>query len=561
MVIFRLLRTAAAVAAVAVTFSLHAQNPGGEAAGREQEYRQDNLLQQRKLTGVYNYLSSMYVDETDMAPLVERAITAMLGELDPHSSYISPKEMKGVQEQFDGEFGGIGIEFNVHRDTILVVNVIAGAPAERAGIRPNDRIVAIDGENAVGMSRADVPQKLRGASGTKVRVGIVRHGTEEAPEFEIVRGKIPINTVDAAYKLNDTVGYVKVNRFGHTTMSEFTAAVKKLGKINSLLLDLRGNGGGIMEQAIEMAQFFLPEGALIVSTEGRAVRPRLFHAKRNGAFLRGNVVVLTDESSASASEIVSGALQDWDRAAIVGAPTFGKGLVQRQIMLPDSSAVRITIARYHTPTGREIQRPYENGKREEYFNAHRERLYGDGAADTPAGDGRPEYRTLRNGRTVYGGGGITPDIAVAQDTTLVTRYVVNLVAKGVIIDFLYNYIDRERETLREKYPDFAAFESRFAVSPEMFGELFAEGAARGVEAGEEEQAASEQFIARYIKANIARVLFSNSEYYRIMNSSGDKVFAEAEALILDPARLHALLGNGETDAAAGKKRTATKKKQ
>lgn len=538
----RLLRLAAVAVSTALSVSLYAQRPAYEedVVENEMQRRHEALQQQRKLTSVFNYLNNMYVDETDMTPLVERAIQSMLEELDPHSSYIPAREMKGVQEQFDGEFSGIGIEFNVHRDTILVVNVIADAPAERVGIRPNDRIITIDGENAVGMSRADVPSKLRGKSGSKVAVGVKRHGSDDIIEFEIVRGKIPINTVDAAYLVDDSTGYVKVNRFGRTTMHEFESAVRSLGKIKSLILDLRGNGGGIMEQAIDMAQYFLPEGSLIVSTEGRYVRSQLFRARRSGRFLDGNVVVLLDEVSASASEIVAGALQDWDRAAIIGAPSFGKGLVQRQIMLSDSSAVRITIARYHTPTGRVIQRPYENGKRTEYFQAHRERMLNE--EEDGSSEARPAYSTLINGRTVYGGGGITPDIRIETDTTLITPYIVNLVAKGVIIDYLYNYIDREREQLSRRYPTFEAFDAEFRVSPAMEGELHAAGEAKGVEADEEEREASRRFINRYIKSYIARILFSNTEYYRVVNSDGDRAFEEARALLADENRLKTLLG-------------------
>lgn len=507
---------------------------------QELRSRHETVQQQRKLLSVFNYLSNLYVDNTDMAPLVERAVTAMLQELDPHSSYIPAAEMKGVREQFDGEFSGIGIEFNVHRDTVLVVNVIAGAPAEAAGVRPNDRIVEIDGRSAVGMSRTDVMSKLRGTTGSTVSVGIVRHGAEGLTEFDIVRGKIPINTVDAAYMAAPNVGYIKVNRFGNTTMSEFESAANSLGKFGALILDLRGNGGGIMDQAVRMAEYFLPEGALILSTEGANVKSQQFEARKNGPFANGRVVVLIDGSSASASEIVSGALQDWDRGVIVGAPSFGKGLVQRQLMLPDSSAVRITVSRYHTPTGRVIQRPYENGKREEYYRAHRQRLAAIGA-DSAAIDSLPAYTTLRNGRTVYGGGGITPDIAVAQDTTLVTDYIVRMTAKGLIIDYLYNYMDRSRDSLAALYRDFGSFDSGFAVDDKAFDELRAAGSAKGIECGDEDIEGSQRFLRRFMKAYIARMLFSNNEYWRVMNENDDPAYRTALETILDHKRMAQLL--------------------
>ena len=325
----------------------------------------ENLQQFRKLMQVYRYLNGLYVDEVEMEPVVEGAIRGMLEELDPHSAYLDAEEMKGVEESFDGEFSGIGVEFNVLRDTVIVVNTIAGGPAERVGVRANDRIVRIDTLPAVGMTRTEVPRHLRGRTGSKVEIDVVRHGTPEPLHFVIVRDRIPLNTVDAAYLTPEGIGYIKVNRFGRTTMEEFTKAYRELGRPERLILDLRGNGGGLLEQAIGMAGFFLPRGAQIVSTEGRAVPASVFRAPSNGEDLKGRLVVLIDESSASASEIVAGAIQDWDRGVIVGRPSFGKGLVQRQIGLPDGSAVRITVARYHTPSGRVIQRPYEKGNRRE----------------------------------------------------------------------------------------------------------------------------------------------------------------------------------------------------
>jgi len=313
----------------------------------------------------------------------------MLEELDPHSAYIGAEEMKGVQESFDGEFSGIGVEFNVLRDTEIVVNTIAGGPAERVGVRANDRIVRIDTLDAVGMSRTDVPKHLRGKTGTKVGIDVVRHGTPGQLHFVIVRDKIPLNTVDASYLAGEGIGYIKVNRFGRTTMDEFTEAYRKLGRPEGLILDLRGNGGGLLEQAIGMAGFFLPRGAVIVSTEGRAVPASSFRAQTNGEDLKGRLVVLIDESSASASEIVAGAVQDWDRGVVVGRPSFGKGLVQRQIGLSDGSAVRITVARYHTPSGRVIQRPYEKGKRREYYLDHLRRYDDAGAIRSTRRPGLP----------------------------------------------------------------------------------------------------------------------------------------------------------------------------
>ena len=487
--------------------------------------------QLRKLMQVYRYLDGLYVDEVEMGPLVESAIEGMLEELDPHSAYIGAEDMKGVQESFDGEFSGIGIEFNVLRDTVIVVNTIVGGPAERVGVMPNDRIVRIDTLDAVGMSRTDVPKHLRGKTGTKVGIDVVRHGTPGRLHFVIVRDKIPLNTVDASYLAGEGIGYIKVNRFGRTTMDEFTEAYRKLGRPEGLILDLRGNGGGLLEQAIGMAGFFLPRGAVIVSTEGRAVPASSFRAQTNGEDLKGRLVVLIDESSASASEIVAGAVQDWDRGVVVGRPSFGKGLVQRQIGLSDGSAVRITVARYHTPSGRVIQRPYEKGKRREYYLDHLRR-YDDAVRDS-LDAGAPEYRTLRTGRTVYGGGGIRPDVMVEADTAGFSVYYANLIRRGVVNEYVISYMDRERGRLERAYPDFAAFDAAFGVGKEMLTGLTALGAERGVEFDEAGFAASEPLMRVQLKALVAQRLFDTAAFYRVMNPAQNEAYRRAVEILAD----------------------------
>ena len=490
---------------------------------------EDDARQFQKLAQVFRYLSGLYVDEVEMKPVVEGAITGMLEELDPHSAYIGAEEMKGVQESFDGEFSGIGVEFNVLRDTVIVVNTIAGGPAERVGVRANDRIVRIDTLDAVGMSRTDVPKHLRGKTGTKVGIDVVRHGTPGRLHFVIVRDKIPLNTVDASYLAGEGIGYIKVNRFGRTTMDEFTEAYRKLGRPEGLILDLRGNGGGLLEQAIGMAGFFLPRGAVIVSTEGRAVPASSFRAQTNGEDLKGRLVVLIDESSASASEIVAGAVQDWDRGVVVGRPSFGKGLVQRQIGLSDGSAVRITVARYHTPSGRVIQRPYEKGKRREYYLDHLRR-YDDAVRDS-LDAGAPEYQTLRTGRTVYGGGGIRPDVMVEADTAGFSVYYANLIRRGVVNEYVISYMDRERGRLERAYPDFAAFDAGFGVGEEMLTGLTALGAERGVEFDEAGFAASEPLMRVQLKALVAQRLFDTGAFYRVMNPAQNGAYRRAVEIL------------------------------
>ena len=465
---------------------------------------EDDARQFQKLAQVFRYLSGLYVDEVEMKSVVEGAITGMLEELDPHSAYIGAEEMKGVQESFDGEFSGIGVEFNVLRDTVIVVNTIAGGPAERVGVRANDRIVRIDTLDAVGMSRTDVPKHLRGKTGTKVGIDVVRHGTPGRLHFVIVRDKIPLNTVDASYLAGEGIGYIKVNRFGRTTMDEFTEAYRKLGRPEGLILDLRGNGGGLLEQAIRMAGFFLPRGAVIVSTEGRAVPASSFRAQTNGEDLKGRLVVLIDESSASASEIVAGAVQDWDRGVVVGRPSFGKGLVQRQIGLSDGSAVRITVARYHTPSGRVIQRPYEKGKRREYYLDHLRR-YDDAARDS-LDAAAPAYRTLRTGRTVYGGGGIRPDILVEADTAGFSNYYGELIRRGIVADFVGDWLDGSRDSLSRRYASFEAFDAGYTPSDEVLERLTALGESRGVKFDAEGFAVSEPLVRMQLKALAAHVL-------------------------------------------------------
>lgn len=489
----------------------------------------DDAQQFQKLAQVFRYLSGLYVDEVDMKPVVEGAIAGMLEELDPHSAYIGAEEMKGVQESFDGEFSGIGVEFNVLRDSVIVVNTIAGGPAERVGVRANDRIVRIDTLDAVGMGRADVPKYLRGKSGTKVEIDVVRHGTPGRLHFVIVRDKIPLNTVDAAYMAGDGIGYIKVNRFGRTTMNEFTDAYRKLGEPRSLILDLRGNGGGLLEQAVEMAGFFLPRGAAIVSTEGRAVPAMTFRAQSDGTDLKGRLAVLIDEASASASEIVAGAVQDWDRGVVVGRPSFGKGLVQRQIGLPDGSAVRITVARYHTPSGRVIQRPYEQGKRREYYLDHLRRY--DDATHDSLDAGAPAYRTLRTGRTVYGGGGIRPDVLVEADTTGFSDYYAELIRRGIVADFVGDWLDRSRDSLSRLYPAFEAFDAGYTPSDAVLDGLARLGSEHGVKFDAAGFAVSEPVMRAQLKALAAQRLFGTGAYFRVVNPALSPAYARALSIL------------------------------
>lgn len=491
--------------------------------------RAADATQIQKLIAVYRKLADLYVDDVDMASLTEEAIRSMLEKLDPHSAYIDAEEMRSVTANFDGGFSGIGIEFSILRDTIHVVNTIAGGPAEQAGMRPNDRIVRIDRVDAVGFRTTDVPKHLRGKTGTRVELDVVRPGTAQNLHFAIVRDKIPLNTIDAAYRPTDGIGYIKINRFGRTTLSEFQDAYAKLERPRALILDLRGNSGGLLEQAIGIAGFFLPQGTAIVSTEGRAVPSMTFRAERDGEATDCRLVVLIDESSASASEIVAGAIQDWDKGIVVGRPSFGKGLVQRQIELGDGSAVRITVARYHTPSGRVIQRPYEKGKRREYYLEHLRR-YDDAVRDSLDAEA-PAYRTLRTGRTVYGGGGIRPDVLIANDTTGFTNYHAELVRRGVLNEYVLTFLDHERKRLEKAYPTFETFDRNFAITDDQLDALATSGDRHEVKRDSEAMDRSAPLLRIQLKALIAQRLFGTEYYYRVISRSHDEAFRKAVELL------------------------------
>ncbi len=488
-----------------------------------------SFRQQAKLMQAYRYLENAYVNEVEMAPLVEHAIEAMLGELDPHSAYIDTEQMKGITASFDGEFSGIGIEFNLLRDTIIVVNTIIGGPAERVGMRPNDRIVRIDSLLAVGMKMDDIPNHLRGETGSKVDIEVVRHGEAQPLHFTLTRDKIPLNTVDAAYTTTAGHGYIKVNRFGRTTMSEFREAFERLGRPDRLILDLRGNSGGLLEQAIEMAGFFLPAGSEIVSTEGRIVSPQYYETTHDGTNLKGRVVILVDGASASASEIVAGAIQDWDRGIIIGQPTFGKGLVQRQVPFGDGSAMRITIARYRTPSGRLIQRPYKQGARDEYLQNRR---YTYDTATLDSLDAKtPLHYTLRLKRPVHGEGGIRPDLLVEEDTTGYSPYYARLIRRGVVNGFVVETMDRIRDSLERIYPDIETFAEGFEVDDSLLQALAELANTQGIpfdQVGFEEASA---LMRIQLKALVAQRLFNIEAFYRIMNPAHCEAYRRAGELL------------------------------
>ncbi len=479
--------------------------------------------QTSKIDALMQLIAYAYVDSTDREELTDDAIRAILEDLDPHSVYIPADELKKMNEPLEGKFEGIGIQFNIFRDTIMVTRPIPGGPSEKLGIRTGDRIVTIDGENvaSTGITNTDVMDKLRGDKGTKVTVEIYRRREPGLLEFEITRDKIPLYSVDASYMAEPGIGYIKISRFADSTVEEFKEALADLKKegLESLILDLSGNGGGYLNRAIELADEFLPAGKQIVYTEGRSSPRQSYDATAIGGFESGKLVVLIDEASASASEIVSGAVQDWDRGLLIGRRSFAKGLVQKPFPLPDGSAVRLTIARYYTPAGRCIQKPYEEG--EEDYDLDLANRYRNGelySADSIQFDDSLKYFTDGE-RVVYGGGGIMPDIFVPLDTTQNSKYLSDLVRKSVLFDFALDYTDKNRNKLLGKYPDIYNYKENFEVSQELVDKLIAFGENEDLPFDTAGYNTSEAMIRTQIKALIARDLWDLSAFYQIYNDS------------------------------------------
>mgnify|MGYP000989929787 CR=1 FL=1 len=491
----------------------------------------------RKLQMAEFAIANLYVDSVDENRLVEEAIIKMLAQLDPHSTYNNAEEVKKMNEPLQGNFEGIGVQFQMIEDTLLVVQPVSNGPSEKVGILAGDRIIAVNDSAIAGvkMSTEDIMSRLRGEKGSEVKLTIVRRGVNDPLFFTVKRDKIPILSLDAAYMIQPRTGYIRINRFGATTAEEFLKALKELQKkgMKDLILDLQGNGGGYLNAAIDLANEFLQQKDLIVYTEGRAARRSNFHAKGNGKFKNGRLVVLVDEYSASASEIVTGAIQDWDRGIIVGRRSFGKGLVQRPIDLPDGSMIRLTIARYYTPAGRCIQKPYDsstdyNKDLIERFN-HGELMN----ADSIHFPDSLKVQTKKLGRTVYGGGGIMPDYFVPIDTTLYTNYHRNLVAKGAVIKFTMQFIEGHRKELANKYKKFESFDEKFVVDDDMLANLKEIGEKEGVKFNEEQYQKSLPLIKTQLKALIARDLWDMNEYFRVMNTTNESIQKALEILNSD----------------------------
>jgi carboxyl-terminal processing protease len=492
-------------------------------------------------------IDAFYVDTVNLSALTEKAIVEALRSLDPHSSYISAKDVKEMNEPLNGNFEGIGIQFNVLHDSIVVIEPTPHGPSEKVGLLAGDRIVRINDEKVSGIkiSTTGVRSRLMGPKGTKVNLSVFRKGNNDLLAFTITRDKIPIFSLDASYMINNETGYIRLNKFAATTEKEFKDAL--LGFQNSglrnIILDLRNNGGGYMLAAVAIANQFLDGEKLVVYMEGRKTPREEYKSSGNGALTKAKLVILTDEGSASASEILAGAMQDWDRGVIIGRRSFGKGLVQNGFYLTDGSQIRLTIARYYTPAGRSIQSPYNEGYDKYYANFLKR--YTDGEmmnADSIHFPDSLKYNTKINHRTVYGGGGIMPDVFVAADTSNYSDYYRDLGRKGVYNSFTLEYADKNRLTLKSLYPKFEDFKSKFTFTAEDVKNFIATGEAAGVKYNEKQFDVSKKEILQILKALVASDIWNTTEYFRIINED-DVVIARAMKILADDKQYRKLLGN------------------
>jgi carboxyl-terminal processing protease len=500
-----------------------------------------------KIGRTLGLIDQFYVDSVNLDQLTEKVIVNLLQDLDPHSTYISAKDVKDMNEPLEGNFEGVGIQFNLLHDTIIVIETISGGPSEKVGLLAGDRIITINNEKVtgIGLSTTGVQKRLRGAKGTTVIVGIVRKGEKGTLDFTIIRDKIPYFSLDAAYMLDKETGYVKFNKFATTTNKEFTDAVTTLKKsgMKNILIDLRSNGGGVMSAATDLANHFFTDQKLLVYMSGKKMPRRDFKSTGAGDLSASRVVILTDEGSASASEIFTGALQDWDRAVVMGRRSFGKGLVQNGFYLTDGSMIRLTIARYYTPTGRSIQSPYNEGYDKYMSNFYKR--YTDGemmSADSIHFPDSLKFKTLINKRTVYGGGGIMPDVFVPADTAFYSDYYRALIRKAVFSSFTLEYADKNRDKIKSAYTTFDDFKGRFQFSDDDIHAFIKKGEDAGVKYNEHQFKVSEQEILLALIALVASSIWQTIEYFRIINTN-DKLIVKALNLISDKDAYNRILGN------------------
>ena len=491
----------------------------------------------RKLQIAEIATNNLYVDSVDEAKLVEDAIRGMLEKLDPHSTYSNPKEVKQMTEPLNGNFEGIGVQFNMIDDTLMVIQPVTNGPSEKVGIIAGDRIVSVNDTAIAGvkMSKEEIMRRLRGPKDTKVVLGVVRTGIKDRLTFTVVRDKIPVKSIDATYMIRPGIGYIRIGNFGATTHQEFCDALQQLYAegMKSLILDLQENGGGYLQAAVKIADEFLAKNELIVYTNGRRVPRQEYRANGEGKFMDGKVVVLVDEYTASAAEIVTGAIQDQDRGMVVGRRTYGKGLVQRPIDLPDGSMIRLTIAHYYTPSGRCIQKPYEKGNQKDYAMDVYNRLKKGELTnqDSIHFADSLKFQTLHRQRTVYGGGGIMPDYFVPLDTLRYTQFHRQLAAKSIIIQQNLRYVDNHRKQLKKEYPQFDKFKQTFEVPQSLIDNILAEAKKQKLEPKDDQELQRTlPYLRLQLKALVARDLWDMSEYYSVFNEESPMVQKALEVI-------------------------------
>ncbi len=498
-----------------------------------------------KLLAAENEIVKHYVDQVDEQKIVEEAIRGMLDKLDPHSTYLTQDEVKKTTESLQGNFDGIGVQFQMMEDTLLVIQPVSNGPSEKVGILAGDRIIAVNDTVIAGvkMTTDEIMSRLKGLKGTSVHLTVSRRGVEEPLSFDVIRDKIPVFSLDASYLIDSTIGYIRLNQFGAETSKELQRALKELQSkgMEDLILDLQGNGGGYLNAAVDIANDFLKNKELIVYTQGRVYPRKEYSAQRNGLFRKGRLVILIDEFSASASEIVAGAVQDWDRGVLVGRRTFGKGLVQRPILLPDYSMMRLTVARYYTPVGRSIQKPYQsmtlgdsvNNKTTTPYEVEIYNRYQHGemlSSDSIHFDDSLRFETKKLKRAVYGGGGIMPDCFVPIDTTQTTPLFRDLILKGALFKAGTKYIESNREKLRVTYSQFDLFKREFHLNEALVSLLKKTAKESGIKENKEEFQSSFSQIELRIKALIARDLWGLSEYFQIVNDSNQSLLKAIDLL-------------------------------
>ena len=509
------------------------------------------LLQ--KLLNAEYAISSLYVDSVNEEKLVEDAIRGMLENLDPHSSYTDAKETKELEEPLQGEFSGVGIQFNMSQDTLYVIQTVPGGPSERVGVLAGDRIIYVNDTTIAGvkMKNSDIQKRLRGPKGSKVTIQVKRPGVKELITFRITRDNIPLHSIDAQYMLDERTGYLRISRFGAKTHEEMMEALKELSKqgMTQLVMDLSDNGGGYLNAAIDMCNEFLDRGQLMVYTEGENSPRNEAHANGWGDYKGLHMVVMVNQYSASAAEIFAGAMQDWDRAVIVGRRTFGKGLVQRPIKFEDGSMMRLTVARYYTPSGRCIQKPYSRGDKKAYEKelldrANEGEYY---SLDSIQFNDSLRYTTCLNGRTIYGGGGVMPDVYVPIDTTEYTTYYRDMTAKGIINQYVIQYVDKNRKQISKQYKKLKDFDGGFTVTDEMMRDFIAMGEKDSVKYDEEKYRTSEKLLKDIIKGLIARDIYGDQSAYSVIINHRNRDLKAACDILNDRERYDRMLREGNPE--------------